>query len=138
MQKENPVNVSMNRRKMLTWVGLAPAGSLAPRSGQAAKRDALLLQDSPVAGFQYYRGEAIWSALSVGDELRLFSERDDHHDSRAIEIYWQDEKLGYVPRSDNAIVSLLDRGHRLNAKLAKIEISTNPWQRLSVEIWLDE
>lgn len=55
------------------------------------------------------------------------------YDSRAVRVNWQGYNLGYLPRLDNAAVAqLLDRGEMLDAAIAKLEDSSNPWDRVGV------
>jgi hypothetical protein len=50
-------------------------------------------------------------------------------------VDWQGRKLGYIPRLDNAAASqLLDRGERLEAVIAGLKNSINPWDRIKVEV----
>ena len=56
----------------------------------------ILIQESPVAGFQYYEGERLWKKLSIGDMVQLNREPDNPYDKKAVEIYWRDIKLGYL------------------------------------------
>lgn len=50
-------------------------------------------------------------------------------------VNWQGHKLGYVLRLDNTAVSqLLDRGGRLGAVIVKLAESSNPWDRIEVEV----
>lgn len=91
------------------------------------------LQHSPLAGFQYHHGEALWPQLAVGQALQLVREADNRYDSRAVRVEWQGHKLGYIPRLDNAAVSqLLDRGERLEAVIAGLAMRGNPWERIGV------
>jgi hypothetical protein len=95
------------------------------------------LQRSPVAGFQYHQGEAVWSLLSVGDALTLLSEPHNPYDSRAVKVLWQGMQLGYVPRVDNAAVHhLLETGHALRAHIMSLQDSPNPWDRLEFSVEL--
>ena len=95
------------------------------------------LQRSPVAGFQYYQGETVWSRLNVGDALTLLSEPHNAYDSRAVKVLWQGEQLGYVPRLDNAAVHhLLATGHTLRARITNLQDSSNPWKRLEFAVEL--
>lgn len=58
----------------------------------------------------------------------LVREADNRHDDRAARVEWQGHKLGYIPRLDNAAVSqLLDCGERLEAVIAGLAESGNPW-----------
>lgn len=96
------------------------------------------LQTSPVAGFQYYQGETLWPQLATGQFVTLVREVSNPYDDRAVRIDWQDHKLGYIPRMDNAAVSqLLDRGEKVKALIAELNESCNPWDRIMVELqWL--
>jgi hypothetical protein len=94
------------------------------------------LQRSPVAGFQYHQGEAVWTALTVGTVLNLVREPDNTYDPRAVRVDWLGQKLGYVPRIDNAAVShLLDTGHVLDAKIVTLRDSDNPWERVEFAVF---
>jgi hypothetical protein len=65
-------------------------------------------------------------------------EADNKYDDRAVRVEWQGRKLGYIPRLDNAAVSqLLDRGESLEAVIAGLAESGNPWERIGMEVrWL--
>lgn len=93
------------------------------------------LQISPVAGFQYHHGETLWLQLAVGQTLQLVREADNRYDNRAVRVDWQGHKLGYIPRLDNAAVSqLMDRGEQLEAVIVRLAESSNPWERVGVEV----
>lgn len=95
----------------------------------------ILLQDSPLAGFQYHDGKKLWDQIKVGDALTLVREPDNVHDARAIRVDWQGHKLGYVPRRENAdIARLMDGGTRLEARISRLVESRDPWQRVRFEI----
>ena len=97
----------------------------------------VLIQESPIAGFQFHRGDAIWPSLSVGQELVLVRESSNTHDPDAVAIYFQEEKLGYVPRGDNkAIAQMLDGGETLEARISKLLVEGNPWERIRISITL--
>ncbi|MBI5185598.1 MAG: HIRAN domain-containing protein [Nitrospinae bacterium] len=95
----------------------------------------------PIAGFQYYQGEQIWKKLRKNDPLRLQREPGNPHDPQAIEVFWMNKKLGYVPRSDNPILAqLMDKGCAVKAEICRLKKSGNPWERVEarVELWLWE
>jgi hypothetical protein len=104
--------------------------------GTAASRK-VELQRSPVAGFQYHQGEDLWQTLTVGAVLNLVREPDNAYDQRAVRVDWLGQKLGYVPRMDNAAVShLLDTGHVLDAEIVMLRDSENPWKRVEFAVFL--
>ncbi len=97
------------------------------------------LQRSPVAGFQYHNGETVWPLLVVGAALDLVREPDNAYDSRAVRVDWRGQKLGYVPRIDNAAVShLLDHGQTVTAKIVALQQSGNPWERVELAVYLSQ
>lgn len=103
----------------------------------AANQRSVLIQESPVAGFQFHRGDAIWSSLGVGDELTLVRESHNPHDGDAVAVYFRNDKLGYVPRSENfSIARLLDRGEHLEARISELSMIEDPWQRIRFKIRL--
>ncbi len=97
----------------------------------------ILVQSSPLAGFQYYAGKTLWNELHEGDTLVLVREPDNEHDPRAVRVEWHGVKLGYVPRRDNAAVArMLDNGTLLDARITRLNKSRNPWQRILFEVYV--
>jgi hypothetical protein len=95
----------------------------------------ILLQDSPLAGFQYHEGKKLWEGIRVGDSLALVREPENAYDARAIRVEWHGHKLGYVPRRENADVArLMDNGVKLEARVSRLLASRDPWQRIRFEI----
>lgn len=95
----------------------------------------LLLQDSPLAGFQFHAGKKLWPQMRVGDSLNLIREPDNVHDSRAIRVEWQDQHIGYVPRRENTdIARLMDHGVPVFARISRLAQSRDPWSRVRFEI----
>ena len=97
----------------------------------------ILIQQSPIAGFQFHRGEAVWPLLSVGAELALVRESSNPHDDNAVAVYFKNEMLGYVPRGENgAIAQMLDRGENLEARISKLAVDEDPWERIHISVSL--
>jgi hypothetical protein len=95
----------------------------------------ILLQDSPLAGFQYHAGKVLWPRLQVGDGLALIREPDNPFDANAVRVEWQGRKIGYVPRRENAHVArFMDRGQQLEARIARLAEVRDPWSRVRIEI----
>lgn len=120
----------MNRRLLLLcllWVWAQPLYA------QVAAH--ILLQDSPLAGFQYHAGRALWPRMQVGDALTLVREPDNPHDARAVRVEWQGHKIGYVPRRENADVArFMDDGRTLVARIVRLAEVRDPWSRVRFEI----
>lgn len=95
----------------------------------------ILLQDSPLAGFQYHAGKQLWPRMRVGDPLTLVREPDNVHDARAVRVEWQGQKIGYVPRRENADVArFLDAGQIVTARINRLAEVRDPWSRVRFDI----
>lgn len=155
----------MSRRTFLKPLAALIGGLALPAVARAAtsRTNAKTLQHSPLAGFQYHNGETLWPHRVVRPDettshstrpskdddqvagyepvegsLQLVREPENRYDDRAVRVEWQGHKLGYIPRQDNAAASqLLDRGERLEAVIVRLAESSNPWERVGVEVrWL--
>jgi hypothetical protein len=111
---------------------------LALVAGPATAQDIrILVQSSPLAGFQYYAGSVRWNEMQVGDVLKLVREPDNAHDANAVRVEWHGEKLGYLPRAENrAVAAEMDRGGRIEARIAQLREHRNPWQRLLIDVYV--
>ena len=68
-----------------------------------------------VAGLDYIDNiDEIFPKIKVGDKLGLFREATNEYDKHAILVKYHGEKIGYVPRKDNYVLSkLMDGGKHL-------------------------
>ena len=115
---------------------LAVALATMPWSVRAEAR--IIVQQSPLAGFQFYDGKALWDEMKAGDALTLVRERDNPHDANAVRIEWKGSRLGYIPRRENADVARqMDRGAAVKARIVKLTQARNPWQRVLFEVYVD-
>lgn len=113
-------------------MGMAPAQVPGP-----AVEVTMLVQSSPLAGFQYYQGKPLWDDMRVGDMLTLAREPDNQYDRNAVRVEWRGKKLGYVPRRDNdAVARHLDNGSRVEARISRLTQHRNPWQRIEFEVFV--
>jgi hypothetical protein len=97
----------------------------------------LLVQSSPLAGFQYHAGAALWEELRVGDALMLVREPQNPHDARAVRVEWRGQQLGYLPRAENeAVAAAMDRGERVEGRIAALVQHRNPWRRVRIEVFI--
>ncbi len=120
---------------LLGGVGLG----ITARRSPAAEADELrvVIQESPLAGFDHHKGAHIWPFLEEGASLRLVREAANAHDSNAVAVYFSGDKLGYIPRRENvAVAQLLDRGHKLDARVLKLRNEPNPWRRVRFSVEL--
>lgn len=92
-----------------------------------------------IAGFSYYDGIKAFKELEIGTELSLKLESDNKYDPHAIEIYYKDFKLGYVPRRENDTLHLLMEmgySHIFEAYVQAIDPSADPEGQVRVVIYV--
>lgn len=58
-----------------------------------------------IAGFSYHNGPKIFKKLSIGAEIKMKREKTNNYDSHAIALYFDGQKIGYIPRDDNVILA---------------------------------
>ncbi|NOT14124.1 MAG: HIRAN protein [Methylotenera sp.] len=117
------------------FAGLATSSVAQGRTYLPDQTRTKLLQISSIAGFQYYQGDKVWPQLVQGQQITLQREPTNTYDARAVAVYWEQQKLGFIPRLDNAAISqLLDRGEVLRANIYSLAESDNPWERVEVEV----
>lgn len=115
------------------WISLLLVFSLSVQA-QSIK---LLVQSSPLAGFQYHAGAELWEGLQLGDGLTLVREPENPYDARAVRVEWQGKQLGYLPRAENAAVAAaMDRGERVEGRIAALVKHKNPWRRLRIDVFV--
>jgi hypothetical protein len=118
------------------WLRLSVvAGRLTVNRWLFRTRKRIFLQQSLLAGFQYYEARALWHRLRPGALVELRRNPENPVDRKAVEVYWRGHKLGHLPRTDNrAIAHLLDRGMKLRARIQALRTSENPWERVQVRV----
>ena len=127
---------SVNRRALLAAALIAGLSVTAGRA--AAQQVRILVQSSPLAGFNYHQAPEVWQGMRVGDALKLEREPDNVHDAQAISVQWQGHKLGYVPRARNAALAwALDRGESLDARVSRLQPHRNPRKRIEFEVYVE-
>ncbi len=91
-----------------------------------------------VRGLQYRELPEGWpAALAVPQALDLLKEPDNPHDRRAIAVYAEGTKVGYLPREDNLILEkLIRRGLPVTCRLVGVQPDGESYRSLSVEVAL--
>jgi hypothetical protein len=104
----------------------------------AAQQVRILVQSSPLAGFNYHQAPEVWQGMRIGDALKLEREPDNVHDAGAISVQWRGHKLGYVPRAQNAALAwAMDRGESLDARVSRLQPHRNPRKRIEFEVYVE-
>lgn len=95
----------------------------------------ILIQTSPLAGFQYHAGRALFPLLAVGDVLSLHREPGNPYDPRAIRVEWRGAMLGYAPRADNIdLARLIDNGAQVRGRIVALRKARDPWKRVLFDV----
>ena len=96
----------------------------------------VLVQSSPLAGFDHYSAGSHFADMQVGDALILVREPENPYDVNAVRVEWHGEKLGYLPRRENrAVAAEMDRGGRIEARVAGLRQHPNPRLRLLINVF---
>ena len=97
------------------------------------------LDNFHIAGFGYWEGCEAFEHLKIGTKLELVREPDNAFDPYAIAIYYQEFKLGYVPRANNHDLSkYLDMGldHIHEARIQRISPDQNLESQIEIILYL--
>ncbi len=103
----------------------------------AGAEQRLILQTSPLAGFQHHSGPVLYPLMRVGDSLALRREPANPHDTRAVRVEWRGVQIGYAPRAENVdLARLMDRGARVEGRILHLQNGRDPWKRVLMELYV--
>jgi hypothetical protein len=127
----------MNRTEFLKKLSGAAGFMLLPIKKLTAKKKNWLLQFH-VRGFQYYNGPNIVYQMKPGESLTLVREPKNPYDKHAIALYHCNQKIGFVPREDNAVLSRLLDSHAatIKAEIIQIHPGAGPFDAVYAGIYL--
>lgn len=92
-----------------------------------------------VAGFQHYEGATVVESMKTGALLEMELEPDNPHDREAVVLRFEGVKLGYVPKDENSLVSLLGHyGHEgvFEARILQVDPRKDPWKQVLVGLYV--
>ncbi|HOE04981.1 MAG TPA: HIRAN domain-containing protein [Bacteroidales bacterium] len=92
-----------------------------------------------IAGFTFYEAPVVFSELSVGTELQLVAEPDNHYDAHAVAVFFNQHKLGFLPRNENNAVSkLLEMGYAdiFETRIQRISPASEPENQVQIIVYL--
>jgi hypothetical protein len=130
------MKVARRGSRVAVSVSLLMVGALAAQAGERAD-SRLILQTSPVAGFQHYAGRAVFPLMAVGDRVALRREPLNPHDPQAVRVEWKGVQIGYAPRAENVdLARLMDRGVPVEGRILNLQRSRDPWKQVLMEIYV--
>ncbi len=121
----------------LSWPGVGLWAADPPRTPATETR--VILQTSPLAGFQHYAGRALFPLMAPGQRLELVREPANPFDTKAVRVEWNGVQIGYAPRADNVdLARLMDRGLAVEGRILHLQKSRDPWKRVMLEVCVVE
>lgn len=128
----------MNRSDFLKTLGLGAAGLVLPKN--LLSKTSVKIYDNYVKGMQHYHYEKVKEQLQEGKDLILKRDEDNIHDAFAVEVYFENYKLGYLPAYENIVIAnMLDAKVELTAKISYFNPKSPIWkmETLGIEVFAD-
>lgn len=118
-------------QRLIPLIGL---GQLSYRQAQSYRK--IYLFQSFVAGFRFYNGMQLLHLMGINDPLELRREPENKHDKFAIALYWQQEKIGYLPAEKNELIARLIDAQALPliGFITHINYEVKPWENLAMAV----
>lgn len=92
-----------------------------------------------IAGLQYYHGIENLSNFKINDKVQLKRESENIHDKYAIAVYWNNLKIGFIPRNNNKVLAnLIDSRKILHSEIKYINADSSLWNKVFVIVFLVE
>ena len=125
----------MNRLDFLKTLGLASTGLVLPTN--LLGKSLVKIYDNYIRGIQYYQFHTVRDLLREGDSLQLMHVRGHIYDAFAVEVYYQEQKLGYLPAYENIVIAnMLDAKVELTVQISKLQ-PREPYQAIAIEIFTE-
>lgn len=91
-----------------------------------------------IAGFTYYEGALAFENLKIGTQLILAADPANIYDEHAVAIYYNDLKLGFIPKGKNKpIAELLNAGVDVfDARVQRCSPDSHPENQVQVIVYV--
>lgn len=138
MSTDNLQNSTASEQGLITInSGLLAAFSKGGLSIDVLAKDILVLE-CIVAGTSFRRLDKIENKLDSQVKINCKREADNEYDEFAVALYFEDKKIGYIPREKNEVVArLMDAGKQFFAVIEAKEKEGN-WLRIDVKVYLKD
>lgn len=96
------------------------------------------LLQSFVRGFRFYEGLKLLDEMHEGDLLEMLREPANEYDPKAIALYFNKHKIGFIPKEDNDILSrLMDAGVvKLQAEITHLNKKAKAWENVHIGVYV--
>lgn len=128
----------MKRSEFLQSLGIGGMGLILPKN--LLSKSSIKIYDNYVRGMQHYDYQKVKQNIKEGDELILAREQENIHDAFAVQVFYKELKLGYLPAYENIVIAnMLDANAELSAKVSyhKEESNSYKMETLGVEIYAE-
>lgn len=97
----------------------------------------IYLQQFFVAGFRFYKGMELLPYMNNNDLLELRREASNEYDDCAIALYWQQEKIGFIPADLNKLLAKLMDANALPllGMITHLNKEVKPWENVMAAIY---
>jgi len=92
-----------------------------------------------LAGFSHWNGIFLFSKLQIGTELRIQAEPENRYDSDAVAVFFEDKKIGYIPRRENSeIAKFCRQGYAdiFDVRINRISPAENPENLIGIAVYI--
>ena len=126
----------MNRLEFLKNLITVSGLSVLPKTNLSQNKK-VYLHHFYVRGFQYYEGENLFPKMKLGESLDLVREPDNKFDESAIAVYFQKQKIGFIPAESNETLSKLIDINALDlyADITEMNQENKVWTKLEIGIY---
>ncbi|KAA3597113.1 MAG: hypothetical protein DWQ06_13860 [Calditrichaeota bacterium] len=107
---------------------------------EGLKMDNIFLKSFHIAGFSYYQGAFVFGDLKIGSEIELVLDEKNIYDDHAVELRFQDKKIGYIPKGENREIALiLKAGYKIfEAVVQQISPDEHPENQVRIGVFVDK
>lgn len=94
-----------------------------------------------IAGFQHWDGALVLGELKPGMSVDLVAEPENPYDPEAIKLVYQGVRLGYVPASQNSLLSIMAfYGHAdiFEARILQVTPDADPWEQVRIGVFVKD
>lgn len=128
----------MKRNDFIKSLGLGAGGLLLPK--RLLTRNPVKIYDNYVKGLQHYKFSTIEKHIKVEDVLTIKRDYQNVHDAFAVEVYFKQYKLGYLPAYENIVIAnMLDADVSISAIVSHLKLESNPYkmETLGIALYCD-
>lgn len=110
----------MNRSEFIKIVGLGSGGVIIPSNNLILSQE-VKIYDNYIRGINHYDYKKIKKELEIGAEITLKREPNNHFDRFAVEVHYQNFKLGYIAAYENiTIANMLDNSVKMQTSISAL------------------